>query len=435
MIDRDKLMNAFQPATELDDPERFAGRSRQVRELSDSLRGTGTVPLIFGDRGLGKSSLALQIRRIAMGDVELLNLLGAERLALSPDRFYLTFYLTCTDATRTFAELLQAMVNAAESVEIKSDDASYAGTLVDRTTRRQLSFKVFKLESTTRYQTESQRLSYQDLNLEEKLVQLCDLLTGTYGQPVLFIVDELDRMTDTQGLASFLKSASSDELKVLLVGIAGHVGDLLRDHQSLERKLLPVRLPVMSESELVEIVRKAEHFLEENDIHIKFDSGAVKSLAGMAAGFPWFVHVLGQQALIYVDSESRDTVTAHDIETAKQRIVQNTFAQQFADMYQMAVRDSYNREMTLRAFAAWRGPDIPTGEIYRFLKPLGINGGSTYRAHLCQSEYGGILFVPTIQKRGLIRFRNEMFKAYVRMRPSIYADVDQKIDEAWKRRP
>ncbi|WP_230009538.1 hypothetical protein, partial [Microbacterium sp. Bi128] len=191
------MLNAFLPATELDDPERFAGRSKQVRELADSLHLLGSTPLIYGDRGLGKSSLALQLRLIAMGNVELLHQLNAERLALPAGGNYLTFYVTCTDATNSFQDLLQALVNAAESVELAgSGDATQ---LIDRVTRRRLTLKFVEVESTKKFAVESQRLSYQDLNLEEKLVQLSELLTLTYGQPVLFVIDELDRMESTEG--------------------------------------------------------------------------------------------------------------------------------------------------------------------------------------------------------------------------------------------
>ncbi len=251
VIDRAILLNAFQPATEVDDPVRFAGRGAEVRELADTLHSIGSTPLIYGDRGLGKSSLALQIRRIAMGDVELLAHLKAERLALPDDRQFLTFYVTCTDATRNFKDLLQSMVNAAESVEnVPGGGAGKASELVDRTSRKKLTIKVMEFESTKKYQTESKRLSYQDLNLEEKLMQLCDLLSAAYDQPVLFVIDELDRMADTSGLASFLKAASSELLKFVLVGIASNVADLLADHQSLERRLVPVRLPLMKGASL-----------------------------------------------------------------------------------------------------------------------------------------------------------------------------------------
>ncbi len=430
MSHRSLLMNAFQPAKELDDPERFAGRSEQVRALADSLHAVGSVPLIYGDRGLGKSSLALQARLIAMGNNELLAHLKAERLALPMDQHFLVFYVPCTGATRTLEDLLQAMVNSAEGVDSRQDAGS-ASHLIDRTTRKKLTLKLFEIESTRKYQTESQRLSYQDLNLEEKLVRLCELLTASYGQPVLFIVDELDRMNDTQGLASFLKAASSEYLKFMLVGIASNVSDLLNDHQSLERQLVPIRVPLMNDVELGQIIVKALAYLEDQDVPITFDAEVILGLAKLAGGFPWFVHVLGQAALIDADDRGSDTVTYGDLRRAVNGIVNNRFAQQFSDTYQMAVRDSYNREMTLRALAQWNGADIPTGEVYRILKGLGVQGASTYRGHLCQDQFGAAIFVPSFQKRGLVRFRNEMFRAYVRLRPSIYADVDRRVRHAY----
>lgn len=430
MIERKVLLNAFQPATELDDPERFAGRGMQVRELADSLHSVGATPLIYGDRGLGKSSLAVQMRRIAMGDLGLLSHLNAERLALPPDSAFLTFYVTCTDSTQSFADLLQLLVNSAESVENVPSDGGTASHLVDRTTRKKLTLKMFELESTKKYQTESQRLSYQDLNLEEKLIQLCDLLTAAYQQPVLFIIDELDRMGDTKGLASFLKAITGDHLKFMLVGVAGNVSELLSDHQSLERRLVPVRVPLMTTTELSQVVLKAQGYLSENQIPLRFTDDAVVRLARVASGFPWFTHVLGQQCLVFADEEGRVTIDEGHVRHAVSSIVDNRFAQQFSDTYQMAVRDSSRREATLRAFASWMDADVPTGEIYKVLKRLGVSGPSTYKGHLCSADYGSVLAGPAFQKRGLVRFRNEMFKAYVRMRPSIYHDIDRQVKAA-----
>lgn len=432
MISRSDLMNAFQPATELDDPERFAGREKQVRALADSLHSVGSVPLIYGDRGLGKSSLALQLRRIAMGDIELLADLESERLAVGPDEFYLVFYATCTDSTKNLEDILQLLVNAAESVE--TIGAGEDARLIDRKTRRKLTVKFFEHETTRTYATAIQRLSYQDLNLEEKLVQLCEILTATYSQRVLFVIDELDRVEDPSGLASFLKAVSSDYLKFVLVGIAGNVSDLLADHRSLERRLVPVRVPAMNPRELGEIVSKAERYLISREYEVNFEADAIVALVLAASGYPWFVHVLGQQCLLDADNERRSTISAGHVAKAIDAIVENRFAQQFSDLYQMAVRDSWRREQTLRAFAHWDDTDIPTSEVYRIVEELGVKGPSTYKGHLCQDEYGGVLTAPAFQKRGLVRFKNDMFKAYVRMRPSIYSGVDERIRVAYGNR-
>ncbi|WP_190990008.1 hypothetical protein [Pseudarthrobacter sulfonivorans] len=120
------------------------------------------------------------------------------------------------------------------------------------------------------------------------------------------------------------------------------------------------------------------------------------------------------------------------MDNAIEGIVDSRLAQQFSDMYQAAVRDSLAREQTLRVFAHWTDPDIPTGEVYKILKnSLGVSSSSTHRGQLCKPEFGDVLFVPGIQKRGLVRFRNEMFKAYVRMRPSIYTGVDEVVRDAY----
>jgi hypothetical protein len=188
----------------------------------------------------------------------------------------------------------------------------------------------------------------------------------------------------------------------------------------------------MEDRELAEIVTKAEGYLAAEKFNITFSDKAIRTLANVAAGFPWFVHVLGQQCLIDADESSRVLIDPSHVHNAIRGIVDNRLAQQFSDMYQAAVRDSAPRERTLRAFAHWTDADIPTGEVYRILSfRLGVKNGSNYRGHLCKREFGEVLFVPAIQKRGLVRFRNEMFKAYVRMRPSIYSGVDNEVRNAY----
>lgn len=432
---RKVLLNAFRPATEVDDPALFAGRERQVRELADSLHVLGSVPMIYGDRGLGKSSLALQIARIAMGDIELLAHSNAQHLALDEEDRFLTLQVTCTDAVQSLPELLQALINAAESIELEVTPTGSTSSrhLVDRTTRKKLTLKVVEFESTKKYEAEKGRLTYQDLNLEEKLVQLCDILTNAYGQPVLFIIDEVDRMGDGHGLASFLKAYSSATLKFMLVGIASNVSEILGDHQSLERRLDPVRVPNMTIAELRQIATQAEAYLERHGHRIVFNTDAKQRLALVAAGFPWFVHVLGQSALLKVADRGETVVTEADIAIAIVDLVDNKFSQQFRDTYQHAVRDSYAREVVLRSLAYWRDVDIPTREVYRVIKEnWNFANPSAYKGHLCKPEYGEVLYTPVFQSQGLVRFKNEMFKAYVRIRPSLFDGIDQQVKDAWK---
>ena len=78
----------------------------------------------------------------------------------------------------------------------------------------------------------------------------------------------------------------------MLVGIASNVTSLLADHQSLERSLVPVHVPLMTEGELYEIVEKAETYLKDEGLDIGFDHFATLKIVEFAAGYPWFVHVI-----------------------------------------------------------------------------------------------------------------------------------------------
>jgi hypothetical protein len=431
-MNRADLLNAFRPASEVDDPQLFAGRQEQVEKLTDALHTIGSVPIIYGHRGLGKSSLALQMQRIAMGDVELLSRRGSSTLALSAEQAYLTFYITCTDAIKNVRSLLQTLLNTMESIQYTQDANGRAQHLVDRTTRKKLTFKLFEVESTKRYESAKSRVSNERLSLEEKIVELVDLISDIYQQPVLFIIDEFDRIANTANIASLLKAISSEQLKFLLVGIGSSIADLLTDHQSLERQLVPVQVPLMNRLELREIVRSAERILEEKCYLIQFSDQGRNLLTKVASGFPWFVHVLGQATLVNVTKTDRQIVEREDVVTALNELVRNRFAQQFSDMYQNAVRDSAIREMVLRAFAEWNAENIPTSEVYRLLKgKLDVSNPSIYKGHLASAEFGSIIFSPAFQSRGLVRFRNQMFKVYVKLRSSIYKDVADQVNAAY----
>ena len=71
-----EIENAFLPAKEITDADRFAGRKQGVQDAYFSLIAEGANVAIFGNRGIGKSSLARQIINIASGNNDLLTKLG-----------------------------------------------------------------------------------------------------------------------------------------------------------------------------------------------------------------------------------------------------------------------------------------------------------------------------------------------------------------------
>ncbi len=342
-VQRAVYLNAFRPAQEMSDPRFFAGRHQQVREVADALQVVGSCPLIYGDRGLGKSSLAVQTQLIAMGDEHLLTQIGSPDRVLPIERSFLTVFVSCSDSIRSLNDLLQALINAIEDI-ISADGDTTQGMshLVDRSTRKKVTFKVFELETTKSYAVKKERGSFENLSVIERLQRLVRLLNESYDQPVLLIVDELDRMRDKDGLSSTIKRLSTEDLKFLLVGIAQDWSDLLLDHASLERQIAPVKVPRMRRPELAEIVDLATAALKSAGSDLRFSDEARKRLVDVAGGFPWFVHVLGQAALLDAVESGLKVVTQDQVAKSMRNLVTNRFAQHFSDSYQRAVRDSIN---------------------------------------------------------------------------------------------
>jgi hypothetical protein len=429
---RATLFQVFSPAKEVELPEKFAGRAKQVLRLTDALHVGGSCPVIYGHKGLGKSSLALQVERIAKGDVELLDDLGQIDRALAEEARFIVLPVTCTDAVRDLDGLLRLLINAADGVVAEAESAGKF-KLVEKQTKRGISLKPFTYETTRKYEDAKGQSLSADLSLAERLDKICCLLSDMYEQPVLFVIDEVDRVEQTKGLASFLKAYSSDRLKFILVGIGNNISDLLADHASLERSLAAVEVKLMEAPELEEIVVRAETALAALGHGLAFAPDAKRLLSRIAAGFPWFVHVLGQQALVNTFDAGQSVVPADAVDRAAADMIANDFTQQFSDRYQRAVRDSPSREIVLRAFAEWRQADVPTREIYQVARSLGVSNPSAYKGHLCKREYGPVLFEPDLQGQGLVRFHDEMFKAYIRIRPSLYADNDARVREKFGR--
>jgi Cdc6-like AAA superfamily ATPase len=428
------LVNAFRPAREVDDPRFFAGRTRQIADLTDALHLIGCTPLIYGARGLGKTSLALQMMGIARGAVELLNAQGIQDRAFSETEQYLVFFLTCTDATRNFDGLVQELINAAEEADFPEPGLTYrAKHLAERTTTQKISLKFFEAQRSRKFIPEEIRPSYRNLSPTEKLQSLIYLIVEAYRRPILFIIDEIDRLRNTRGLASFIKATSDEYVKFALVGISSSIGDLLADHQSIARSIVPVQVPIMEEYELYQIIENAQRYLYDHDQQITFGRLAMNDIVESATGFPWLVHVLGQSSLLKTVEAGRDEVTSSDVFDTMYELPKNRFAQQFSNAYSNVVRGSVQREIVLRAFASSFEDDISTSKVYQILKTrLDVTNPSSYKAQLSSPQFGSVIYTPAGRHRGDVRFSDPIFKIYIRLRPSICKDVDERVREAFK---
>ena len=104
-----EVENAFQPAKEVSDATRFAGRKDAVSDAYYGLITSGSHLAIVGNRGIGKTSLARQVVNIATGNNDLL-----EKLGLPHDRKldFLAFYFACGKTVQSTADLLERLLTS-----------------------------------------------------------------------------------------------------------------------------------------------------------------------------------------------------------------------------------------------------------------------------------------------------------------------------------
>lgn len=425
------VLNAFRPNAEIENPEAFAGRFEQVKDLSDALMMDGAVPVIYGGRGLGKTSLANQLARIALGDDSLLKSIGAEDRVIDGDNAFIPFWVSCSDETRTKEQMLQRLINSAEGF---NDVSSFHGMNHSSTTvKARIKLAVFEAEAIDKYERQDGR-SFSKLGIEDQFFAVREALYQKGFERVLFILDEVDRVHSTKGLANFIKNATNYNTRFVIVGIGNTISSLLEDHQSLQRSIIPIAVSRMGNSELADIVNKALIILKTEGVNIMFNSDAMDKIVNASDGFPWFTHVLAQEAIGKCWNESRGAVTVDDVELSINSIATNRCAQQFSDSYQAAVRDSRQREIVLRLMAKWREDDVQLSEIYPIAKELGVSNPYVSKSDLALVRHGAVVVSPPMHAQGVVRFKDSMFKRYVNLRPSLYSGVKESVDDAWSNR-
>ncbi len=216
-----QVENAFQPAREITDTERFAGRKSAMSDAYYALIAQGSNIAIVGNRGIGKTSLARQIISIGSGSNALL-----EKLELPHDRKldFLTIYFACGTSVGSTNELLERLLTSSNCLADWVYDVPKAKKILTGYSPKfgakmlGIGFELSgekKEEITAEPVFNSHSIDTVFTNVVNALAEQKIAKDG-----ILIVIDEFDQISDLTGFASFLKALATNSPQVKFDALA-----------------------------------------------------------------------------------------------------------------------------------------------------------------------------------------------------------------------
>ena len=163
-------------------------------------------------------------------------------------------------------------------------------------------------------------LPYRSLSSQD-VARIPDRLTC----PILvFAIDEFDRVTDSQTrtrLADTIKLLSDRAIPLhfMIVGVSATLEQILGEHPSIERNIVAMHLPLLSDDEVARMLAKGAQ-----QAGIAFGDAAVDLVATVARGMPYMAQLLGLRIAQTALRRGAQTVAVADLKTAVQRLLDET---------------------------------------------------------------------------------------------------------------
>ncbi len=267
---QEALREAFTPTQPQRNPRRLAGRTSELALITQAIAYNRAHVVLYGDRGRGKTSLV--------------NLVAASARTSG----YMVGRYACAQDS-DFDEIMRGLARDLPRAFLSlpgADDPALEGCEAALPQRP---------------------LHPRDIAL------MPGRLSG--GRLVL-IVDEFDRVANSATRTRFadtIKQVSDRgaRLSILVVGVSDSLEELLGRHPSIQRNVIGVHLPLLSDGDVREILTGgARHAGLDYPPHIQ------DAIAALARGVPYIAHLLGLHAGENTLRRQAQVVTNQDLRTA-----------------------------------------------------------------------------------------------------------------------
>lgn len=386
-----KLQDVFSPSAPIKKRDLFYGRILQIKKVVDTINERGKHAILYGERGVGKTSLANIL-------VEVLPSVICTKV-------------TC-NRTENFDSIWRKALRQVKFVNL-SNGIGFNATQNEEI--QQLDFFIPISEE------------IDSANLEHILKNL--------NNNLLFIFDEFDSISDQQTkikMADTIKALSDNvqNVSIMVVGIANSVKDLIGEHPSLERCLTQIKMPSMSDEEVTEIVKNGM-----DRLGLTYTDIFLNKIIQYSSGFPHYTHLLSKYSAENCIMEERTELDKKDFNKAVSLSITNA-NESLRQSYQKGIFSSYSKTQLEHVIAACASVKVDEYNCFTVTDVLQkFNAKSTkdstrqsitYSLNaLCQRERGEIFEKIRMSRNIKYKFKNPLMLAFVRLK--LYEKEEFKI--------
>jgi Cdc6-like AAA superfamily ATPase len=392
-----KAGQVFQPRTPINRRDFFAGRWDQLTTIVDAVAQVGLHVVIYGERGVGKTSIANVIRPLLHAFDRPEGVAGRV-----PERLITKVNANSED---TFTSLWRRALDEIELENVREQFGFAKGT-------------------TTRVSTLVEYFQLPDLLTIDTIRKILGKLPGS-----VFVFDEFDRLPKKHAkpFTDLIKSLSDYAINstIIIVGVSQTVDELIADHASIGRALIQVPMPRMTSNELEEILQKSEEALR-----VKFDEAAMSRIVRLSQGLPHYTHLVGLESIRAACDDRRRLISGDHANKGFVKAVKNadhSVRTKYGTAIHSAHPDALYQEILLAsAIAAYAAKDDQGFfQAVHVVGPLTAILGrdvqiSTFNKHLaefCEDRKRGEVLERVGQPRSYrYRFRDPLLPPYIMMK-------------------
>lgn len=320
----------LRPGAPVDTNDLLKGRTGQIRQVLGAVGGIGEHVAIYGEPGVGKTSLSLVVQSI----LNVTQIAACVRIqCASGDDFAAIWnrfgeYLERESRRGRLArgeELLQAYMNVADPSILLDSTPSDIFFLLDRMAE---------------------------------------------VHPIVLIVDEFDRVGEwsvRSSMSNLIKNLSDERVPatIAIVGVAEDVEDLVAEHTSIERNMLQIPMPRLESQELLEILESGFTAAE-----LEWDPEITDDIVKVSRGLPHYVHLMGRHIGRLALSSGADRVR-NDLWVEALRLSVEGAQETVARQYAVAVASHRQDALYSQALLACA---LTPGDDWGYFQPSDVSG-------------------------------------------------------------